>query len=420
MGGMLLALGGGVVLLSAAVLAFAQWADEPIALEDPAVQYYGATSANPVAALNERLAAGQSRLVHEEGSGYLRSLLAELRIPVESQLAVFSGASLQGRIIRPSNPRTIFFNDSVAVAWVRGGFVEIAAHDAAKGAVFYRLEQRPGSPSITRDNGCLSCHYSATTMGVPGFITRSVPAATDGAILPWLGNFLVDHRTPIGDRWGGFYVTGRLASGGHLGNAPIADKRLPALRPADAGPVLDDLRGRFDVSGYLSPQSDVVALLVFEHQAHAMNLLSRLTLDARVAARRGQAGDTERLRSAVVELVDYLLFVDEAPLPAVTSASPFARVFAARGLRDTKGRSLRDLDLRRRLLKYPCSYMVYSDAFDALPTTIKEAVYRRLSDVLSGREKAPKYARLSAADRRAVGEILRDTKESAASYFEVR
>lgn len=397
-----------IAALLPGAIGYAQLGSEPIDPAHPAIAYSAPATRNPVAALNSRLADGRARLAFDERTGYLRSVLAELDIPIESQIVVFSGASLQGRLITPSNPRSIFFNDSVAVAWVRGGFIEIAAHDIERGAVFYQLQQAPGAPQAFRDNRCLSCHYSATTMGVPGFIARSIPAATDGTIMPWLGNYLVDHRTPMADRWGGWYVTGRAGSTAHLGNAPLSDKRLPELRPADSGPVLSTLQGRFDTSGYLSPHSDVVALLVFEHQAHMMNLLSRIGADARVLA--GSREATARLREAAMEVVDYLLFVDEAPLSGVSGTSGFAKVFSARGPRDSKGRSLRDLDLGRRLMRYPCSYMIYSDAFNGLPEAAKQAIGARLRSVLAGGVKDARHARLSAEDRRAVLDILRATK----------
>ena len=81
---------------------------------------------------------------------------------------------------------------------------------------------------------------------------------------------------------------------------------------------------------------------------------------------------------------------------------------------------LRDsyFDLQKRLFRYPMSYMVYSDLFQSLPAPVLDRVYRRLYDVLSGKDRSPKYAALSAADRRAVIEILRDTKPNLPDYWE--
>jgi hypothetical protein len=389
------------LLVLVGVAAHGQLANDIVELDHPAFNYSATARRNAVSRLSDRLADGQVVLQFDQGSGYLRSLLKELTVPIESQITVFSAASLQGRLIRPSNPRAIFFNDSVTVGWVRGGFIEIAAHDAERGAVFYRLMQTPGLPTLFRENSCLGCHYSATTVGVPGFIARSIPTAVDGSIMPWLGNYQVDHRTPINERWGGWYVTGRIGSR-HLGNAPIPDRRQQELPPA-AGAPLESLTGRFDTELFLSPHSDVVALLVFDHQQHMMNLLSRINAEARVRP-------NAPLADAVTEVVDYMLFVDEAPMAAASGASGFSKVFSGRGPHDSKGRSLRDLDLTRRLMRYPCSYMIYSEAFDGLPAAAKTAIYRRLKDVLEGRVQSPRYARLTASDRQAVLDILRETK----------
>ena len=147
-----------------------------------------------------------------------------------------------------------------------------------------------------------------------------------------------------------------------------------------------------------------------------MNLITRIGWQTRVAlADEGlanRAPDAARtLAAAAVEFVDYLLFVDEPRLPApVKGASGFAERFSALGPRDRRGRSLRELDLQTRVLKYPCSYLIYSPAFDALPTESKTAIYARLNDVLTGKVTGARYQRLSAADRQAILEILRDTK----------
>ena len=97
--------------------------------------------------------------------------------------------------------------------------------------------------------------------------------------------------------------------------------------------------------------------------------------------------------------------------------SGFAERFSALGPNDKQGRSLRQLDLSRRLMRYPCSYMIYSPAFQALPAQARDAVYRRLWKILSGGDAAPRYKALSRADRRAVTEILRETKQDLPDYF---
>jgi hypothetical protein len=172
------------------------------------------------------------------------------------------------------------------------------------------------------------------------------------------------------------------------------------------------------VQGYPSTHSDVVALLVLAHQTNMTNLITRLGWEARVAAAAPSADASARVREAARDTVDYLLFVDEAALPGpISGSSGFAARFSAAGPRDGKGRSLRELDLRRRLFKYPCSYMIYTDAFDALPAPAQEALYARLWEVLSGKETQARYKGLLPADRQAILEILRDTKKNLPEYF---
>jgi hypothetical protein len=349
-------------------------------LDHPAIHYKEGPFKDPVALLNPE------QLKFDGPSGYLRSVLEALKVPVESQIAVFSKTSLQSPRIGPETPRTLFFNDSVAVGWMKGGFIELAALDPRRGVQFYTLEQNSyGRPRFETGRDCLRCHVGDATLGVPGMLVRSTYTAPDGSPMLIYGGGVVDHRTPIADRWGGWFVTGAPATVRHLGNAVIGPQGDPK--------TMESVHGKTD--------SDVAALMIFDHQMHMANLITRIGWDARAGI--------GKLEDAAREFVDYLLFVDEAPLPGKL-AGHFAEAFSRNGPRDSKGRSLRDLDLQHRLLRYPCSYMIYSEAFDALPEEAKTAIYKRMREVLSGSEKSKKYARLSVADRRAVLEILRETK----------
>jgi len=411
------------VAWSAAVVSSAQFDASPFEIDHPAIAYSTRQSSSVVDALNARVQSGQVTLPYEQTTGYLKPLLDALNISVDSQVVVFSKTSLQSQQIQPRNPRAIYFNDSVVVGWVRGGFIEIAAHDPAQGAVFYRvLRAIGGPPALFRDNSCLGCHNSFATLGVPGFLAKSVPSAMDGSSLPWLGNYLTDHRSPITERWAGWFVTGNAGTSRHLGNAPVANRNVDELAVDDANLKVTDLRSRFDTDNYLSPYSDVVALLVFDHQLRMMNLLTRIGWEARRMAHEGRADAAiaTALRDLAVETVVYMLFVDEAPLSGVSGTSGFAESFSKRGPRDSKGRSLRDFDLKQRLFTNRCSYVIYSDAFEQLPATAKRAIYTRLWDVLSGTERTPKYARLSAGERDRIVEILRETKKDLPASFSPR
>ena len=381
--------------------------------DDAAIRYAIRPEHNVISDLNARLREGKVQLAFDGTPGYLRSTLQALNVPVESQLVVFSKTSLQQRIISATNPRTIFFNDSVAVAWVRGEpFVEVAVEDQEQGAIFYTLDQRATEkPVFVRRDGCLQCHEDSATLGVPGMLVRSVFPAPDGTALRPMGEFVSDHRSPFQERWGGWYVTGNTGGLRHMGNLTFTNPKEAGLIPKAVD--LDSLEGKFETSAYLSPYSDIVSLLVFNHQMRMMNLLTRLGWEMRLG------GNDALLRDAARELADYLLYVDEALLPArIRGTSGFAERFSSEGPQDGRGRSLRQFDLERRLMRYPCSYMIYSPAFEALPPALKDAVYQRMWQILSGGEKAARYARLTLADRQAVVEILRETKKGLPEYFQ--
>jgi hypothetical protein len=394
-------------------------------LDDPAIKYTTAPLNNLVAEVNKRIQDGALRLTFDGRGGFLGSALEALQIPVDSQLLVFSRASLQGKQISEQNPRAVFFNDRVALGWVRGGdLLEVAAHDETAGVVFYTLDQRPDAenpPQFKRAFICLGCHIAGDTLGVPGFLMFSMtrPDPAQGVSLPRF----VDHSEPLARRFGGWFVTGSTGTAGHMGNDAVAlDGRTTR--------ELTSVEGLFDADGYRALSSDVVAHLVFAHQIGMTNLLTRAGWQARVADPAlhppftAAPGEEERIalmmKGVASEVVDHLLFIDEAPLTArIQGRSGFAERFATSGPRDRQGRSLRELDLTRRMMKYPCSYLIYSAAFDALPSRAKDPIYRRLWEVLSGEERDARYQSvLTRADRQAIVEILRDTKKDLPSYFQ--
>jgi hypothetical protein len=386
--------------------------------DDPAIAYTRGPVSDAVFQLDRKIQDGAVKLQFDGANGYLKSLLAALEIPIESQTLVFSETSAEAKLINPANPRSIYFNDTVSVGSVRGsGALEVAALDPTQGVIFYTLAQKPAAkPRLAREDGCLMCHLSWDTLGVPGtFVLSTFPMSDDKN--SYANGFTADHRSPIAERWGGWYVTGKPGPLRHMGNVPVIVKGKVDGQPHPISPVLASLDGKFDLKAYLSPYSDIVALMVLEHQTRMTNLLTRVGWEARLAA--GKQDGAARVREAAADLVDYLLFVDEAPFSSsIRGSSGFAEKFAAMGPSDSKGRSLRQLDLDRRLMKYPCSYMIYTRAFDALPADARSAVYQRLWQILSGRETGKRYAVLSRADRQAVVEILKETKKDLPSYFQ--
>lgn len=362
------------------------------------------------------------------------SVLNALDIPVESQVLVFSKTSFQAPRISPRMPRALYFNDRVSVGFVRGGdVVEIAAHDPKQGVIFYTLDQEQAAkPKFERQDACLQCHQSGATLGVPGILVSSVYPEPSGMPLFQNGTLLVTQTRPIADRWGGWYVTGTHGEQKHRGNAVVRDKNKPDVLETENTQNQTSLTSRFDTGAYPTPHSDIAALLVLEHQTHMTNLITRVGFEARMAEESSRAiakalgepedklseSATRRINNASEELLEYMLFSGEAKITEpIKGTSGFAEVFSKHGPRDRKGRSLRDLDLSRRIFQFPCSYMIYSEAFDSMPPLARERILRRLHEVLTAPESTPAYSHLSKTDRTAILEILTETKKNLPSWW---
>jgi hypothetical protein len=320
-----------------------------------------------VARLSESLTARQSSLSSRAESGYLRSVLDALGIPLESQLLVFSKTGIQSPVTGPANPRALFFNQSVVVGYIAGArYLEIASHDPEQGVVFYTVDQEAAAPAFERQTECLTCHVSSSTLEVPGLIARSNYMSAEGRVVPQLGSVTVNHRTPLIERWGGWFVTGDYTpqpygTQVHLGN--LTGTGLSSWGPETTSNevFIRWLNSEPQARGYPSTESDIAALLAFDHQSHAINLLTRLNWEARVAAAAGRLDFTAGvLREFVDETAEYLLFVGEAPPPArVVPRSGFAETFAVAAPKDRAGRWLSELNMEKRLLRDTWSNKVF-------------------------------------------------------------
>jgi hypothetical protein len=405
--------------LASALVALAddfQGSTHMMPFEEDTIAYSKTPESGPVARLQRQIEEGKVRLKHETAYGYLLSVLHELKVPKSSQMLVFSKTSFQRERISPHNPRAVFFSDDVYVGYVPGSpMLEISTVDPKLGGVFYTLDQRPvDKPRFARTDQCLECHASGKTMGVPGHLVRSFETDESGVTDLKSGVSLVNHRTPFEERWGGWYVTGTHGDQTHRGNLIGAEAFDRQKREPNYLGNVTNLSQFFDVSIVPAPHSDIVALMVLEHQTHMHNYLARLNQAARIMLL--QYGHVKYLQSAVDSFLEYLLFTEEAPLTTrVNGASGFAQEFAAAGPKDSKGRSLRDFDLRTRLFKYPCSYLIYSEAFDELPAPLKETIYKRLFDILSGKDK--EFEAIQPQTRLAILEILRETKPGLPAYW---
>ncbi len=410
-----------------------------VSFEEAPINYNKAEPDNLISRLQKKLDQGQVHLEYQRGKGigYLPSVLKTLEIPASSQVLVFSKTSLQVRHIDPQSPRALYFNDDIYIGYVQGGAVlEVSASDPKLGTVFYTLDQTQSSkPTFSRKTfQCTQCHASSLTQGVPGHIMRSVYPGPDGMPVYREGTYRSDQSSPFHERWGGWYVSGTHGKMRHMGNMIFRKGDSANNLNRDRGANAVDLEKWFDTEAYLGPHSDIVSLMVLEHQAKMHNLISRAQFEGRITIRDAevmnkmlerkssfQSDSTKRrFESSANRLVDHMLFVDELVLEdRIRGISSYQKDFTQTGPRDQRGRSLRDFDLERRLFKYPCSFLIYSESFNALPRPILDVIYRRMWDILSGKGDPKKYDHLSAEDRRAVQEILIETKPGLPDYWKL-
>jgi hypothetical protein len=408
------------------------FADEA-AFDRAPINYSSFTPHDPVAELQQEIDSGHVKLAYDKKTGYLPAVLKALHVPVSSQVLVFSKTSFQRELINTHNPRALYFNDDVYVGFVPGGeVIELAATDPQNGPIYYTLSQgKQGKPKFNHQiDECLQCHASSSTNDLPGHILRSVYPDSSGMPILSAGSFRTNPSSPLKERWGGWYVTGTSGAQVHMGNVTSADKNDPETTDFHAGRNLTDLSSKLDTSAYLSPHSDIVALMTLEHQTFVHNLITRASMLTRITMHdavelnkalgrpRDFRSDStiSRINNAVEPLVKGMLFCDEAKLTdQIQGTSGFAKEFTAQGPRDSKGRSLRDWDLKSRMYKYPLSYLIYSKSFDDLPAEAKERFYQRLGEVLSGKDQSKEFAHLTPADRTTIKEILLATKKIPAA-----
>ncbi len=394
----------------------------------PWLDYSGVASHNDVAHVIEEMARGKLKLHFREPRGYLDSFLEALKISPTSQSLVFSKTSLQTRIISPATPRAIYFNDDTYVAWISGApFIEINTMDSSLGPVFYTLNERNDAPPHLQRQTleCLACHdsFSLQGGGIPQFLFLSAYQIQTGKVLTDASAVQTTNETPFEQRWGGWYVTGKLGGMLDLGNLTTTGRPIPITQVSRAD--VPNLDSWFNAKPYESDKSDVVAVMVLESQIDVHNLVIHASYKSRMLLEKDSRGSSkkdltwqqlpasiqESFRALLEPLVRGMLYVGMVKLPApVQGTSGYAQWFQARGPFDSHHRSLRDLDLKTRLFKYRLSYLIYSRAFAFLMPSVKDYLYQRLIQILTGHDTTGAYAGIPAHERKAILEILRATK----------
>jgi hypothetical protein len=396
--------------------------------ERPPTRYSVTRPHDAITRLEGRLNAGEVTL-QGKGEAVVLQVLQALHVPVETQMLVFSKTSFQKDLINPIHPRALYYSDDCYVGWVPGGRIEIAAVDPKLGPVFYFFD--PTNPNdvkagrFPRESSCLECHGGIFVPGIPGLFSRSVAATAAGDPLFKEGDVVFDYRTPFGDRWGGWYVTGLPAGLSQRGNAFARDDGSHVvLEPAPEARSGTEIAG-LDTTDYPTNTSGIVALLVFDYQTALQNMLTRAGIDCRrvladQVSLEKQLNETfadpedanyDDVKSvcdaSAQDVVDALLDKDEAKLPAGLKApAAFVQAFSANAYRAPDGSSLKDLDLSDHLFKNRCGYLIYTAAFAELPPPLKRRIYARLAKAVAGTQPDPRYAYLGSAERKRIEAIL--------------
>lgn len=368
--------------------------------------------------LFEQIKGGSLKFDASSPTAYLSGLLRALEIPASSQLLVFSVTSLQSNLISPRNPRALYFNEDTYVGYVPGGRIEIASFDPELGGIFYifQIPAGDGSPVLDRSNRCFNCHAGSFSRRVPGLFVESVIPGENGGPLEAFRREESGHGVPYAERHGGWHVTTKLdfpTKANTLGNY-FQGKMTTRANPPGA---------IFDLRRYLVSTSDIVPHLVHEHQVGFTNRVieANYTVREKLAAGKGRlaSADTAALNELATGLVRYILFAEEAKLPApVQGDGSFVRDFTALKKATRDGMSLRDLDLRTRLLKRRCSYMIYSSLWDGMHPLFKQSVEAKLWNALQEASTDRGFAYLPANEKREIRQIIKETKTGLPSWWQ--
>ena len=396
--------------------------------------HYSKTRPNDAAQrLEQAQISGKVKITRGDDWTVLRQLLKQFDIPFESQVMVFSKTSKQNDRISPETPRVVYFGDNAYVGYCLGGALEVSVIDPKLGPIFYLADpQVPKEEPIRfqRDESCLSCHGGPFSPEVPGVIVRSVFPSAEGHPITSQGSTVVDTTTPFVDRWGGWYVTGKHGQSVHRGNVVAKETAGGVDMDVKAGANAASVERFFDAAAYPRKTSDIVALMVLEHQSSTQNALTKANHAALRAMHMQQSlqkelgepiekhptGTARRIIDhAAEDVIDALLYKDEAALPdgGIEGDPTFQQAFSRNAPRTSDGRSLKDFQLLTRLFKYRCSYMVHSLTFTHLTPPLKETVLAGLWKALQDEDPAGRYAYLGASEKKHIQKILVETLKDA-------
>lgn len=410
------------VLLTLSLLGAAAMAAEPayrvMDFRAPPHNYNEHQPKDRFADLLKKIEKGEFQPDTSSDHAMLRSLLQALKIPVSSQLLLFSASSLQSEIINMRNPRALFFNEDTYVGFVPGGVLEVASADPEVGPVFYVFDRmQPGGPfpRVQRGTKCFNCHGGTATKRLPGLIAESLLVSQAGSSLETYRRDEQGHQIPLENRFGGWHLTGKHHISGHKANV-IGFTRNGKSEKMDVVPGQT-----WDTAKHLLPTSDILPHLVHEHQIGFENRLVRGIYIVRQLKhdRKGMLGNAEQeeIDEWAQDFARYVLFADEAKFPreGIEGDPAYVRDFLEGRVTSKRGLSLKDLDLKTRLFKHRCSFMLYTDTWEHAPKEIKDRVYYRMAEAL--RDAQPSMPHLAAEERRVIREILKQTLRDLPAWW---
>ena len=389
--------------------------------------YFSKDAKDPVTLLMKRVQRGEVLIKEPNGKPLVERLLRELGLNKDTQVLVFSRTSLQRREVSYSNPRALYFNESVYLGWMPNGRIEIASFDPELGPIFYfqRELDDASSPLLARTRSCLGCHAGDATNFLPGSLGRSVYPDKSGRSLRSIDDYRRSgHHIPLHDRYGGWFVSGNHGAMRHMGNAIASREGGKITIDREQFANLEKLDRFFSTEAYPAPGSDIAALLVFDHQVTMHHRLVEAAYRARQSlfdskldpketdvSKLSKGRSTDEFLEGRDKVVDYLLFRDETPIPKVSCDPAFRRAFTANRIADSRKRSLKDLRLDGRIFENRCSYMIYSPTFDQFPPMLKGAIYARIHEILTSPKPVEGFDYLGKDEKRRILEILDETKE---------
>ncbi|HAO95348.1 MAG: hypothetical protein CMP26_04925 [Roseibacillus sp.] len=389
--------------------------------------YFSKDAKDPVTLLMKRVQRGEVLIKEPNGKPLVERLLRELGLNKDTQVLVFSRTSLQRREVSYSNPRALYFNESVYLGWMPNGRIEIASFDPELGPIFYfqRELDDASSPLLARTRSCLGCHAGDATNFLPGSLGRSVYPDKSGRSLRSIDDYRRSgHHIPLHDRYGGWFVSGNHGAMRHMGNAIASREGGKITIDREQFANLEKLDRFFSTEAYPAPGSDIAALLVFDHQVTMHHRLVEAAYRARQSlfdskldpketdvSKLSKGRSTDEFLEGRDKVVDYLLFRDETPIPKVSCDPAFRRAFSANRIADRRKRSLKDLRLDGRIFENRCSYMIYSPTFDQFPPMLKGAIYARIHEILTSPKPVEGFDYLGKEEKRRILEILDETKE---------